>query len=217
MPGGTTPAQVAERFKADKQIFADAVKGHGGSSRNSDRGRPELGLLPPEFDYVMKIHVDYVTNLLYKIPILAQEGTSPETTCRRSQEWRPATVARNRTAGGPDPDRQAVRPGAGSRCGSGVPLPETPAWVRGRKSPRWSAERGPGRTGTGPRLTSAGVAPRTRDKKKERVRLSALHSPSSGVAEQRTRRRTPKGAAGNERCCSKGSEKGLFEEIDRTE
>jgi hypothetical protein len=56
----------------------------------------------------MKIFVDYVTNLLYKIPILAQEGTSPETTCRRSQEWRPATAARNRTAGGPDPDRQAV-------------------------------------------------------------------------------------------------------------
>src|SRR5258705_1859096 len=96
----------------------------------------------------MKIYIDYVTNLLYKIPILGQEGTSPETTCRRSQEWRPATAARNRTAGGPDPDRQAVRPGSGSRCGSGVPLPETPAWVRGRKSPRWRAERGPGRTGT---------------------------------------------------------------------
>ena len=150
------------------------------------------GAAGSEFDYVMKICVDYVTNLLYKIPILAQEGASPETTCGRSQESRPATAARNRTAGGPDPDRQAVRPGAGSRCGSGVPLPETPAWVRGRKSPRWSAERGPGRTGTGPRLTSAGVAPRTRDKKKERVRLSALHSPSSGVAERRTRRRTPK-------------------------
>jgi len=43
VPGGTTPAQVAERFKADKQIFADAVKGHAGSSRNSDRGRPERG------------------------------------------------------------------------------------------------------------------------------------------------------------------------------
>ena len=56
----------------------------------------------------MKIFVDYVTNLLYKIPILTQEGTSPETTCRRSKEWRPATTARNRTAGGPDPDRQAV-------------------------------------------------------------------------------------------------------------
>ena len=55
----------------------------------------------------MKIFVDYVTNLLYKIPILTQEGTSPETTCRRSQECRPATAARNRTAGGPDPDRQA--------------------------------------------------------------------------------------------------------------
>jgi len=26
VPGGTTPAQVAERFKADKQLFADAVK-----------------------------------------------------------------------------------------------------------------------------------------------------------------------------------------------
>jgi hypothetical protein len=175
------------------------------------------GAAGSEFDYVMKTYIDYVTNLLYKIPILAQEGTSPESTCGRSQESRPATAARNRTAGGPDPDRQAVRPGAGSRCGSGVPLPETPAWVRGRKSPRWSAERGPGRTGTGPRLTSAGVAPRTRDKKKERVRLSALHSPSSGVAEQSARRRTPKGAAGNERCCSKGTEKGLFEETDRAE
>ena len=92
------------------------------------------GAAGSEFDYVMKIYIDYVTNLLYKIPILAQEGTSPETTCGRSQESRPATAARNRTAGGPDPDRQAVRPGAGSRCGSGVPLPETPAWVRGRKS-----------------------------------------------------------------------------------
>ena len=26
VPGGTTPGQVAERFKADKQVFADAVK-----------------------------------------------------------------------------------------------------------------------------------------------------------------------------------------------
>jgi hypothetical protein len=26
VPGGTTPAQVAERFKADKRIFADAAK-----------------------------------------------------------------------------------------------------------------------------------------------------------------------------------------------
>jgi len=26
VPGGTTPAQVAERFKADKQLFADAFK-----------------------------------------------------------------------------------------------------------------------------------------------------------------------------------------------
>ena len=26
VPGGTTPAQVAERFKADKKAFAEAVK-----------------------------------------------------------------------------------------------------------------------------------------------------------------------------------------------
>jgi tripartite-type tricarboxylate transporter receptor subunit TctC len=26
VPGGTTPAQVAERFKADKKAFADAVQ-----------------------------------------------------------------------------------------------------------------------------------------------------------------------------------------------
>jgi tripartite-type tricarboxylate transporter receptor subunit TctC len=29
VPGGTTPVQVAERFKADKQNFADAVRAMG--------------------------------------------------------------------------------------------------------------------------------------------------------------------------------------------
>ena len=206
MPGGTTPAQVAGRFKADKQIFADAGKGHGDQAGIAIAGGPN-GAFDSEFDYVMKIYIDYVTNLLYKIRHPGSGGDVSGDDLQTEPGVASRAAARNRTAGGPDPDRQAVRPGAGSRCGSGVPLPETPAWVRGRKSPRWSAERGPGRTGAGPRLTSAGVAPRKRDKKKERVRLSALHSPSSGVAEQRTRRRTPKGAAGNERCCSKGSEK----------
>src|SRR3981189_664215 len=79
------------------------------------------------------------------------------------------------------PTARQLRPGAGSRCGSGGPLPETTAWGRGRKSPRGSAERGPGRTGTGPRLTSAGVAPRKRDKKKECACRRSIH-PSFGVA-----------------------------------
>ena len=63
---------------------------------------------------------------------------------------------------------------------SGVPLPEAAPWVPGRKSPRWSAERGPGRTGTGPRLGSAGVAPRKRDRTKECACRRSTR-PSSGV------------------------------------
>ena len=114
----------------------------------------------------MKIYVDYVTNVLYKIPILAQEGTSPETACGRSQEWRPATAARTAPWEARTPTARAFTAWRGQSLRLRVPLPETPAWVRGRKTPRWSAERGPGRTGTGPRLTSAGVAPRKRDKKK---------------------------------------------------
>ena len=67
--------------------------------------------------------------------------------------------------------------------GSGVPLPATAAWVPDRKSPRWSAERGPGRTGTGPRLASAGVAPRKRDRTKEcACRRSTRPSSGAGPA-----------------------------------
>ena len=53
----------------------------------------------------------------------------------------------NRTAGGSDPDRQAFM----AWRGQSLPLPVS-HWrkgsvVRSWKAPRWSAERGPGRTG----------------------------------------------------------------------
>jgi len=70
---------------------------------------------------------------------------------------------------------------------SGVPLPAAAAWVPGRKSPRWSAERGPGRTGTGPRIGSAGVAPRKRDRTKECACRRSTR-PSSGGRIGRCRR-----------------------------
>jgi len=49
VPGGTTPAQVAERFKADKQIFADAMKGHGDQAGIAIAGGPN-GAFESEFD-----------------------------------------------------------------------------------------------------------------------------------------------------------------------
>ena len=68
---------------------------------------------------------------------------------RRSQEWRPAGAARTAPQGGPDPDRQAFMLGAGSRCRLRFHCREPASRVRIRKPPRWSAERGPGRPGTG--------------------------------------------------------------------
>ena len=96
-------------------------------------------------------------------------GASPETIPRRSGEWRPAAAARTAPREVRDPVRQALSLGAEKSLSAPVPLPETAARVPGRKSPRWSAERGPGRTGAWwSRLARA---------TKRRVRLSALHSP----------------------------------------
>jgi hypothetical protein len=74
-------------------------------------------------------------------------GASPETIPRRSGEWRPAAAARTAPREVRDPVPQARSLGADKLPSAPVPLPETAARIPGRKSPRWSAERGPGRTG----------------------------------------------------------------------
>ena len=78
-------------------------------------------------------------------------------------------AARTATQGGPDPDRQALRLGAGSRCGSG---PTAGSRLRGSASENrhGGAPRGvPVAPGQGGRASQA--------RPKERVRLSALHPP----------------------------------------
>src|SRR5262245_13693333 len=72
----------------------------------------------------------------------SSEGPSPETSRRRSGEWRPAAAARNQGPGrfGTPPARHydlAARSslhGSGRNAGDGSAAPD-------RKSPRWSAER----------------------------------------------------------------------------
>ena len=107
MPGGTTPAQVAERFKADKQIFADAMKGHGDQAGIAIAGGPN-GAFDSEFDYVMKIYVDYVTNLLYKIPHPGSGGDVSGDDLQTEPGVASRDCGANRTVGGPDPDRQGI-------------------------------------------------------------------------------------------------------------
>ena len=82
-------------------------------------------------------------------------------------------AARNRNAGGPDPDRQAVTAWRGQSLRLRSHCREPASWVRIRKPPRWSAERGPGRAGTGGRASQ-------RDRKKECACRRSIH-PSSGV------------------------------------
>src|SRR5262245_60542217 len=72
----------------------------------------------------------------------SSEGPSPETSRRRSGEWRPAVAARNRRPReARDPARQALRPG----CEELAALIRRKCRRRkrapGPKSPRWSAER----------------------------------------------------------------------------
>jgi hypothetical protein len=58
-------------------------------------------------------------------------------------------AARTAPQGGLDPDRQALRRGAGSRCGSGSTAGSRLRGSASEKPPRWSAESYPGRPGIG--------------------------------------------------------------------
>jgi hypothetical protein len=80
--------------------------------------------------------------------------------------------------------RSGIPPPALVACGqvadgSGLPLPEAAASVPGRKSPWWSAERGPVRYGTGRAARLGGRASHARQNKRVPCRRS-IH-PSFGV------------------------------------
>ena len=89
------------------------------------------------------------------ICILARRGRFLETIL---QDGAGSGVPRTRR----EPPRREVRTPTASRsclaravAAAPVPLPGAASWVRIRKPPRWSAERGPGRPGTGGRASHA--------------------------------------------------------------
>jgi hypothetical protein len=110
----------------------------------------------------------------------SSEGPSPETSRRRSGEWRPAAAARNQGPGrsGTPPARHydlAARSslhGSGRNAGDGSAAPD-------RKSPRWSAERRARPAGRAPRLSRCGSSRPTA--RQQVLRLSALRSPLTGA------------------------------------
>ena len=67
---------------------------------------------------------------------------------RRSQEWRP-TLRREPQRGRSGPRPPGVNAWRGQSLRLRFHCREPTSWVRIRKPPRWSAERGPGRPGTG--------------------------------------------------------------------
>jgi hypothetical protein len=128
-------------------------------------------------------------------------GDDPE---RRSGEWRPADAARTAPQGGPDPDRQALMLGAGSRCGSGSTAGSR---LRGSASEnrRGGAPREvPVAPGQGGRASQA--------RPKEIVRLSALHPPLIGGDGADT---DTKGTTNPHPSLRRGNEKGTLFDIVR--
>src|SRR5262245_39948681 len=108
----------------------------------------------------------------------SSEGPSPETSRRRSGEWRPAAAARNQGPGrfGTPPARHydlAARSslhGSGRNAGDGSAAPD-------RKSPRWSAERRARPAGRAPRPSQRGPSrPTARQRKYRAFRRSARPS-----------------------------------------
>src|SRR6476660_7116734 len=90
------------------------------------------------------------------ICILAQRGRFLETILQDGARSGVPRCGANRNAGRSGP-RPPGRYGL-ARAVAAAPVPhcrEPASWVRIRKSPRWSAERGPGRPGTGGRASQA--------------------------------------------------------------
>ena len=139
--------------------------------------------------------------MLHKIRILAHEGRLRRRSCRRSEAWRPAAAARNRSAGGPGPRPPGLlaRQRA-DRWSAPVPLPETTARVPGRKSPRWSAERASRLQRDGPCLASAADRASQARWKETSAPVGAPPPPRRGRCEHEGRdadaRRAPRGTKG---------------------
>src|SRR6476660_804237 len=75
------------------------------------------------FGYITKIIIDYVTKIVYRFAFLAREGRLRRRSCRRSGEWRPTLRREPQRREVRTPTARPLRLGAGSRCGSGAPLP----------------------------------------------------------------------------------------------
>src|SRR5207342_1235930 len=99
----------------------------------------------------------------------------PETILETEQGVASRDCGANRNAGGPDPDRRALMPGAGSRCGSG-----STAGSRLRGS---ASENRHGGAPRGVPVVPGRVVARRRRDRGQRVRLSALHPPLIGGTE----------------------------------
>jgi hypothetical protein len=130
----------------------------------------------------------------------SSEGPSPETSRRRSGEWRPAAAARNQGPGrsGTPPARHndlAARSSlhkSGRNAGDGSAAPD-------QKSPRWSAERRARPAGRAPRLSKRGSS-RAETRDNGNVRLSALRSPLIGVdGKETSKTRAQQRAAGTKK------------------
>src|SRR5262245_24268899 len=133
----------------------------------------------------------------------SSEGPSPETSRRRSGEWRPAAAARNQGPGrsGTPPARHydlAARSslhGSGGNAGDGSAAP-------GPKSPRWSAERRARPAGRAPRLRKRGPS---RAETRDNRRLAPFGAPLAPHGVGWKREKQNPGAAtrrGNEEDCA---------------
>ena len=116
----------------------------------------------------------------YKVGILAQQGASSGDDPRDGVRSGVPRLRRDRTAGGSDPDRQAFM----AWRGQSLPLPVS-HWRKGSVGPQLESATVERRKGSrshreGPRLTSAGVAPRTRDRRKNECACRRSIHPSIG-------------------------------------
>ena len=134
---------------------------------------------------------------------------------KRSQEWRP-TLRRDPQRGRSGPRPPGVNAWRGQSLRLRFHCREPASWVRIRKPPRWSAERGPGRPGTGwsrvagatERMSAAcrrSITPHRGTELLLSRRPPVPNSPADAQAKAHAKRRTNPGAAtrrGNEQHCA---------------